>query len=193
MDLKKLAAAAATVAALTTPAAAFAAGGPPADVPPAPAGTPAPETVSAPPATDPVVSDGSVAVAPPADRPTAESNPGTAVRDGALQRRPATPGPKASATAKRRAYGAACKAESKRPVKGQRGSAFSRCVNALARVAGNDASPRAACKGTSKKRVAGEKGTAFSRCVTAAAKLAEQLEEARTEPVTQTTEPATQA
>jgi len=187
MDLKKIAAAAITAAALTAPASALAAG-PPADVPPA--GTPTAEHVPAPPASVPV--DPAV-VAPPADRPTAENNPGTAVRDGALQRRPATPGPKASATAKRRAYGAACKAESKRPVKGQRGSAFSRCVNALARVAGSHASPRAACKGASKKRVAGEKGTAFSRCVTAAAKLADQLEEAQIEPVAETTQPVTQA
>jgi hypothetical protein len=83
-----------------------------------------------------------------------------------------TPGPKAGLPEKAKAYGRYCQGESKKHVKGEKGTAFSRCVNAMAKAANNDElSPGQACKGESKKHVKGEKGTAFSRCVTAAAKL----------------------
>jgi hypothetical protein len=86
--------------------------------------------------------------------------------------KPETPGPGASLPEKAKAYGVYCRGESKKHVKGEQGTAFSRCVNAMAKAAHNDnVSTSKACKGLSKKHVKGEKGTEFSRCVTAAAKL----------------------
>ena len=85
-------------------------------------------------------------------KPTAENNPGT-------ERKGAAPG----------RY---CKDASKKRVEGQKGTAFSACVKAQARLrSGKADSPREACKGASKKHVKGQKGTAFSACVKAAAKL----------------------
>ena len=95
-----------------------------------------------------------------------------------------TPGPKAGLPAKAKAYGRYCKGASKKHVKGEKGTEFSRCVTAMAKAAkGNRTNPRKACKGLSKKHVKGEKGTEFSRCVVAAAKLKRQQrqEEQQTE------------
>jgi hypothetical protein len=70
------------------------------------------------------------------------------------------------------AYGRYCQGESKEHVKGEKGTAFSRCVTTMAHAADHsNLTPRQACKGKSKKHVKGEKGTEFSRCVKAAAKL----------------------
>jgi hypothetical protein len=86
--------------------------------------------------------------------------------------KPGTPGPSATLPEKAKAYGVYCKDESRKHVKGEKGTAFSRCVTAMAKAASDeDLTPRQACKGESRKHVKGEKGTAFSRCVTAAAKL----------------------
>ena len=86
--------------------------------------------------------------------------------------KPETPGPKDPLPEKAKAYGVYCKNESRAHVKGEQGTAFSRCVTALAKAAKNERlTARQACKGMSKKHVKGEKGTAFSRCVVAAAKL----------------------
>jgi hypothetical protein len=86
--------------------------------------------------------------------------------------KPSTPGPNAPAGAKAKAYGKLCQGQSKKHVAGEKGTAFSRCVTAMAKVAsGATKSPRAACASLSKKHVAGQKGTPFSRCVSAAAKL----------------------
>ena len=86
--------------------------------------------------------------------------------------KPETPGPGASLPEKAKAYGVYCKGESKKHVKGEKGTAFSRCVTAMAKAAKSEkVAPGKACKGLSKKHVKGEKGTEFSRCVTAAAKL----------------------
>lgn len=83
-----------------------------------------------------------------------------------------TPGPKAGLPAQAKAYGRYCKGESKKHVAGEQGTAFSRCVKAMAKAANHpNMPPGRACKGESKKHVKGEKGTAFSRCVKAAAKL----------------------
>jgi hypothetical protein len=85
-----------------------------------------------------------------------------------------TPGPKAGLPAQAKAYGRYCKGESKKHVKGEKGTAFSRCVTAMAKAATHDGmAPGRACKGLSKKHVKGEKGTEFSRCVVAVAKLRE--------------------
>jgi hypothetical protein len=89
-----------------------------------------------------------------------------------------TPGPKASLPEKAKAYGVYCNDESRKQVKGEKGTAFSRCVTTMARLANNEElTPRQACKNESRKHVKGEKGTAFSRCVTAAAKLRKQQHE----------------
>jgi hypothetical protein len=70
------------------------------------------------------------------------------------------------------AFGFFCKGESKKHIKGQKGTAFSRCVKRLAKAHKNEKlSPGQACKGLSKKHKKGEKGTAFSRCVKAVAKM----------------------
>jgi hypothetical protein len=82
------------------------------------------------------------------------------------------PGPNASPPAKAKAYGRHCQNQSKKHVAGQKGTPFSQCVTAMAKLAtGATDSPKAACAGMSKKHVAGEKGTPFSRCVSAGAKL----------------------
>ncbi|WP_320670644.1 hypothetical protein [Patulibacter defluvii] len=136
-----------------------------------------------------------LAVGPPTSHPTGSDNPGVAHRPATVtvpappaQASPvaggqlpttgadgATPGPTASPAAKAKAYGRACKAESKKRVAGAKGTPFSLCVTALAKVAsGQTRSPRIACKDQSKKRVAGAKGTPFSLCVSAAAKQLRQ-------------------
>jgi hypothetical protein len=71
-----------------------------------------------------------------------------------------------------KANGFYCKGKSKKHVKGEKGTEFSRCVTALAKAKSDDTlSPGQACKGKSKEHVKGEKGTEFSRCVTAVAHL----------------------
>lgn len=94
------------------------------------------------------------------------------------QYNPETPGPGASLPEKAKAYGVYCQGQSKKHVKGQKGTPFSQCVNAMAKAAHNESlSPGQACKGMSKKHVKGQKGTPFSRCVTAAAKLQKEQHE----------------
>jgi hypothetical protein len=74
------------------------------------------------------------------------------------------------------AYGKLCQGESKTHVKGEKGTAFSRCVVAMAQLATHKTSnPHEACKAESKKHVKGEKGTAYSRCVVAANQLLKSL------------------
>ena len=83
-----------------------------------------------------------------------------------------TPGPGAGLPEKAKAYGVYCQGQSKKHVKGEKGTPFSQCVTAMAKAASNKGlSPGQACKGMSKKHVKGEQGTPFSRCVKAAAKL----------------------
>jgi hypothetical protein len=82
------------------------------------------------------------------------------------------PGPKASLPAKAKAYGRYCQNQSKKHVAGQKGTPFSQCVTAMAKLAtGETTSPTVACKAMSKHHAAGEKGTPFSRCVAAGARL----------------------
>jgi hypothetical protein len=100
---------------------------------------------------------------PPSSTPPA--NQGTA-------HKVATPGPHASLPTKAKAYGRYCKGESKKHVKGEKGTPFSKCVTAMAKLAkGPSKSPRTACKSESKKHVKGQKGTPFSKCVSGGAKL----------------------
>jgi hypothetical protein len=82
------------------------------------------------------------------------------------------PGPRASLPAKARAYGRYCQGFSKKHVAGTKGTPFSRCVTAMARLGSNRTdSPRIACRELSKRHVKGQKGTPFSRCVVAGAQL----------------------
>jgi hypothetical protein len=92
---------------------------------------------------------------------------------------PETPkGPKSPP--KGHAYGYWCRGESKKHVKGQKGTAFSRCVLAHKRAANQpNLTAKQACKGLSKKHTPhGDKGTAFSRCVKTVAQ--QRKEEAAT-------------
>lgn len=112
----------------------------------------------------------------------APDNPGSQ----AAANRPATPGPNASAKSKGKAYGKLCQDQSKKHVKGQKGTPFSKCVTAMARLASEQTrSPRNACRSESKKHVKGTKGTPFSRCVSAGAKLLKDKQEDET-PETET-------
>src|ERR671915_229430 len=93
----------------------------------------------------------------------------------ALAAVPPSDTPKADLPAKAKAYGRHCQGQSKKrsdAAEGTRGTPFSQCVTAMAKLAkGTTDSPRAACKDLSKKHVEGEKGTPYSRCVVAGAKL----------------------
>jgi hypothetical protein len=99
------------------------------------------------------------------------SNPGS---QNAAAHKPGSsqPGPNASLPAKAKAYGRYCQNQSKKHVAGQKGTPFSQCVTAMARLAsGQIKDPWAACSAMSRKHVAGEQGTPFTRCVVAGAKL----------------------
>jgi hypothetical protein len=104
------------------------------------------------------------------------TNPGT---QNAANKKPGStqPGPNASPAAKGKAYGRYCQGQSKTHAAGQKGTPFSQCVTAMARLAnGNTKSPTTACSTMSKKHVPGQKGTPFSRCVSAGAKLLKDQE-----------------
>jgi hypothetical protein len=108
----------------------------------------------------------------------APSNPGAPDNQGtqtAAANRPndtSQPGPNASLPTKAKAYGRYCQTQSKKHVAGQKGTPFSQCVTAMAKLAsGTTASPRTACAAMSKKHVSGQKGTPFSNCVSSGAKL----------------------
>jgi hypothetical protein len=74
-----------------------------------------------------------------------------------------------------KAYGKLCQGQSKKHVKGQKGTPFSQCVVAMAHLqSGKAQTPKAACKKLSKKHHKGRKGTAFSRCVKAGRKLEDE-------------------
>jgi hypothetical protein len=119
---------------------------------------------------------------PPAGTPDQDHNPGavhkpdsTPPANDATEPKPATPGPKAGLPAKAKAYGRYCKDQSKKrsdAAPDTKGTPFSQCVTAMAKLAsGKSSSPRKACKELDKKHEEGEKGTPFSRCVTQGAKL----------------------
>ncbi len=100
---------------------------------------------------------------PPANQGTAH-NPSNQGND--------SPGPKAGLPAKAKAYGKYCQGESKKHVDGEKGTPFSQCVTAMAKLANDKTdNPAKACKSESKEHVDGQKGTPYSQCVSAAAKL----------------------
>src|SRR5262245_25600727 len=82
------------------------------------------------------------------------------------------PAPHPTKTPKGHAYGYFCKGQSKKHVKGEKGTAFSRCVKAMAQADRDEAlTAKQACKALSKKHVKGEQGTPFSRCVKGVAQM----------------------
>jgi uncharacterized protein YjhX (UPF0386 family) len=57
-------------------------------------------------------------------------------------------------------------------VKGEKGTAFSKCVKAMAQADKNEkVTAKKACKELSKKHVKGQKGTPFSICVKGVAQM----------------------
>lgn len=80
-------------------------------------------------------------------------------------------------TPKGHAYGYYCKGKSKKHVKGEKGTEFSRCVQEMKRADNQDLTAKQACKTESKKHVKGEKGTAFSRCVKAVAQMQKEKQQ----------------
>ncbi|HEX5194544.1 MAG TPA: S53 family peptidase [Solirubrobacteraceae bacterium] len=84
--------------------------------------------------------------------------------------------PAGAANSKAKAYGRYCQGESKRHVAGTKGTPFSQCVTAMAKLAnGRAATPKAACASLSKHHVKGMKGTPYSECIKGAAKLKHAL------------------
>jgi hypothetical protein len=115
---------------------------------------------------------------PPAGSPSGDHS--NAASHPAVTTTPAAetpPGPSASAATKAKAYGKNCQGQSKKHVAGQKGTLFSQCVTAMAKVATGKANPTTACKTLSKKHVAGQKGTPYSQCVVAAAKLRQEQQD----------------
>jgi hypothetical protein len=111
----------------------------------------------------------------PPSTPGAPDNQGTQKAAANKGSDSGQPGPGASLPAKGKAYGRYCQNQSKAHVAGQKGTPFSQCVTAMAKLAsGSTASPQAACATMSKKHVAGQPGTPFSNCVASGAKLLEQ-------------------
>jgi hypothetical protein len=89
-----------------------------------------------------------------------------------------TPPPTTHPSPHGKAYGFYCRGQSKKHVKGEKGTAFSRCVKAMAQAAKHERMPPGqACKAESKKHVKGQQGTSFSRCVKGVAQLRKDLHE----------------
>jgi hypothetical protein len=110
-----------------------------------------------------------------ADRP---SDPGGDNSKAPAKSEHGTPPSDAPAGEKAKAYGRHCQGESRKHVPGEKGTPFSRCVTAMAKLAsGETDSPKTACKSLSKKHVRGEKGTPYSRCIVAAAKLRDEQDD----------------
>jgi hypothetical protein len=120
-----------------------------------------------------------LATAPAAAFATQPEDPGSQGKGPQYSPEPTTPGPQAGLPEKAKAYGRYCNEESRKHVKGEKGTPFSQCVTAMAKAAAHkNLSPGRACKGTSGKHVKGEKGTPHSRCVAAAVKLKKEQRQA---------------
>ena len=111
---------------------------------------------------------GALADGSPADPGT--STPSTSRERATTQAEP--PGPDATPAAKARAYGRYCKDESRKHIAGQKGTPFSQCVTAMARLAsGTTTSPARACKELSRSGPLARRGRP-----TASASLPPRLE-----------------
>lgn len=86
-----------------------------------------------------------VAAGPPSDTPNRENNPGalhrpadTPPENQGTEHKPATPGPKSGLPAQAKAYGRHCQGQSKKrsdAAEGTKGTPFSQCVKAMAKLA----------------------------------------------------------
>lgn len=74
-------------------------------------------------------------------------------------------------TPKGHAYGYYCKGKSRKHVRGEKGTEFSRCVATLKQADNQDLTAKQACKEESKEHVKGVKGTAYSNCVKTVARM----------------------
>jgi hypothetical protein len=111
-----------------------------------------------------------IAVTPLALATGAEAHPGSG-HDAKAQGHHAK-APPSQSSSHGKAYGKLCQSESKQHVAGEKGTPFSDCVKAMAKLHnGSTHNPAKACAGLSKKHVAGQKGTPYSQCVSAGAKL----------------------
>jgi hypothetical protein len=118
-----------------------------------------------------LIGPGLAAGDPPVGSPSADHS-AAGDHPAKKQQPPSTPGPNASAGAKAKAYGRFCQGQSKKHVTGQKGTPFSQCATAMAKLAnGQTKSAKSACKLLSKKHVKGAKGTPFSLCIRGAGKL----------------------
>lgn len=71
-----------------------------------------------------------------------------------------------------KAYGKQCQGQSKKRVPGVKGTPFSKCVTAMARLAGaRSRSPHMACATMSRKRTARARTSSFGKCVAAGNRL----------------------
>lgn len=90
---------------------------------------------------------------------------------------PTTPA-KPTQAEKKQGYGVLCKKLSKKHVKGEKGTPFSQCVTAMAKVdKGQTSSPKKACKALSKKRAEGQKRSPYQLCKKAAVKQVEKTQQ----------------
>jgi hypothetical protein len=88
----------------------------------------------------------------------------------------ALPGPDATLTTRAEAYGRYCQNQSKQQVAGQKGTPFSQCLTAMAKLAtGQTRDAWTACARLSRKHVPGQTASAFTRCVVAGTRLLNDL------------------
>lgn len=104
--------------------------------------------------------------------PATQTTPTTPAETSPTTPPATTPGKGPKAGSKAKAYGFYCQGQSKKHVKGTKGTPFSQCVHAMKKLdKGETTSPKVACKSLSKKHVRGTKGTPFSRCVSGGEQL----------------------
>src|SRR4051812_25748499 len=75
---------------------------------------------------------------PPVGSPSGDHSAAGDHPAATTQSTPTTPGPNASASDKAKAYGKNCQGQSKKHVAGQKGTPFSQCVTAMAKIATGD-------------------------------------------------------
>ena len=93
-------------------------------------------------------------------------NPQPPVEQSSTETPAPTPTGTGATPPKGRALGFYCKGESKKRVKGLKGTPFSHCVTAMSRLKGKKAnSPAKACRGLPKTKVKGMKKTPYALCV----------------------------
>lgn len=100
------------------------------------------------------------------------SVPGSTTTTPTTGQQPAAGGQAGTTTKPAHAPGYYCRAESKKHVAGQKGTPFSQCVTAMAKLQNGDtASATDACKPLSRKHVKGMKRTPYATCVAGGRRL----------------------